>query len=64
MKKYLLLVVSVRPSPSAYDTSEDLNWAPETNKRITLKKKDITWPYDTRSEQPPTQTSTMHTHHQ
>ena len=40
-----------------------MNWAPETNKRITLKKKDITWPYDTRSKSTGTCASNHHDLH-
>ena len=47
---YFAIGAPVHPSPSSYDTSKDLNWAAESSKTVTLKKKDITWPYDTRSE--------------
>ena len=36
------------PSPSDYQTGRDLVWSKDKN--VTLKKKDVTWPYNTRKE--------------
>ena len=36
------------PSPSDYQTGKDIAW--NTKKDFTLKKKDVTWPYDRRKE--------------
>ena len=35
------------PSPSDYDTAQDAVWE---NRAVSLTRKDVTWPYNTRSE--------------
>lgn len=39
-------VADYTPSPNKYDTSRDAIWQ---NGAVTMKRKDVTWPYDTRS---------------